>query len=614
MRALIVFLLFTIPVASSAQYFTDVAQESGISFITDPVSMMGGGAAWFDFDNDGWEDLYITGSTLMDRLYRNLGDGLFENVSMNAGLFETANVNTMGVVIGDYNNDGWRDIFLTTWRELNGPAYSRCLLYRNEGDGTFTEVSEDAGITEPTYTMAAAFFDMNLDGWLDLYVGNYVATPDFIIEDGQPVGFAHTCFQDRFYLNNQDGTFSEMSESLEIDNDGCTLAVVASDYDLDGDQDLMVGNDFGEWVEPNKLYQNEYPSQEFTDVSTTSASDIGIYSMGIAVGDYDEDQDLDYYITNLGRNVLLNNDGGVFEDVTTEANVENDGANELLYTSWATFFLDYDNDSWLDLFVCNGHISTIDVLDNHNFDPNQLYSNNQDGTFEDITEESGLGSGQMARGSAMADYDKDGDLDIAIVNIDNNVLNLDEPFALFQNNADQGNWVAYDLVGISCNLDAVGALITLHADGRTFLQELTGGGGPHNSQNSSKIHFGLGEIEAVDSVFVQWPGGELERYDSDINDCFVLEQGLGLSAEAPSRDSYFRLFPIPATEELNVLQAELISGTYQIIGASGAMHQHGIVPQSPHWQLNISELAPGYYTLVLLGDQGKVTRRNFIRE
>lgn len=605
MRKLLSLLLVLGSFNLCAQYFTDVAQESGISFVTDPVSMMGGGAAWFDFDNDGWEDLYITGSTVMDRLYRNLGDGFFENVSMDAGLFETANHNTLGVSVGDYNNDGYRDVFLTTWREINGPAYARNLLYRNEGDGTFTEVGEDAGMIDPSFSVSSAFIDVNLDGYLDIYVANYVATPEFIIEDGQPVGFDHECFPDQLFINNQDGTFSEESETYLTQNEGCALAVVATDYDLDGDSDIMVANDFGEWVIPNKLYTNDYPNPGFVDDSESSGADIGLYGMGIAVGDYDEDQDFDYYITNLGRNVLLNQDGGDFTDVTTDAGVENDGANELLYTSWATFFLDFDNDSWQDLFVCNGHISTIDLLDNHEADPNKLYRNNGDGTFEDVSEISGLDNEQIARGAAWCDYDKDGDIDIAVANIDNTVLLLDDPFMLFQNSADVGNWIALSLTGITCNRDAVGAVVTVHAGERTFLRELTGGGGPHTSQSSSKIHVGLGEIAQVDSVFVQWPGQNLERFDVEINQCTELEQGFGVTISAPINTPQIQVGPNPSKDHL-MIRGHNVACFVEVYSSSGVLVFSGMI-NAVNDNLDVSAFSSGLYSLNIFLDRGVQT-------
>ena len=352
-RLFVAFTVLLLNLSALGQVFEEVAQSSGIDFLPHVSSFMGGGVAVFDFNNDGLDDIYYTGCLDEDVLFKNLGNDTFEDVTESAGLLITGDKNTTGVVTGDIDNDGDRDVFVTTWRAVIAPGYASNYLFRNNGDETFTEITIEAGLADSVFSLSASFIDINLDGYLDIYVGNYVENPSFIEEEGVIMGFDHDCFEDFFYLNNGDLTFSHMAEDLGINNQGCALAMTATDYDRDGDSDLMIANDFGEFIVPNRLYNNNYPSFSCDDVAPATGANIGLYGMGVAIGDYDEDQDLDYYITNLGANALLKQDDGQFQDVALETGTINDFSDSLLHTSWGTFFEDLDNDSYLDLFVTN---------------------------------------------------------------------------------------------------------------------------------------------------------------------------------------------------------------------------------------------------------------------
>jgi len=382
-------LLFLVPLICCqsilSQSFVDVSNDVGIDHVFKQFSNMGGGAVFFDYDNDGWEDLYITGGINKDVLYRNLGDGNFMKIT-DSWIDITEDFYTIGVVSGDINNDGFRDIYVTTWREvvnsnMNG-SLKRNLLFINDGIGGFDEKSVDYRLTTPSFSMGAAMLDYNNDGLLDIYEINYIENsiatydPDHIIN-----GFAHECYENKFYYNNGDDTFTEMSATLGVNNSGCALAVMPTDFDQDNDQDLYIANDFGEFVVANTILQNEYPMNKFIDVSVVTSMNVGIYGMGIAYADIDKDGDFDYYITNLGRNVLLENDGNQnFNDISTEANVENTYAensnDELFTTSWGTSFLDVNNDTWPDLFVANGRVPAAAFIATGEDDPNKLYINN----------------------------------------------------------------------------------------------------------------------------------------------------------------------------------------------------------------------------------------------
>ncbi len=500
-----------------AQGFTDVSLDAGIDFLVDEQSYMGGGAAFFDYDNDGLLDIYITGGEDLDRLYKNEGDGTFSNQTLAAGFDSTSTFFSHGVTTGDIDNDGFREIFITSWDYNFQSAYARNYLYYNNGDGTFSDITTSAGMhLDSAWSTSATFGDFNLDGYLDLYVTNYVEQVGFIRDtagNGNINGFAHICFPDLLYFNNGDNTFTNKSIDYDITDLGCGLAVAATNYNNDDHIDIMLANDFGEFIVPNKLYQGP----DLTEVSATTGTDIGLYGMGIAIGDYDEDDDLDYYISNLGRNVLLQNQGdGTFIDNTTFAGIENTAVDTLLVTSWGTAFFDYDNDTYLDLFVNNGFIPAADFIATTYTDPNKLYRNNGDGTFSDLADSLGLGDVNVGRGFAQADYDNDGDLDMIIVNL-NRFVTMDPHVTLYRNDLNNGsNYIKFELTGVLANRDAFGAHLRVHADGRTFLREV-GGGSSHASQNTSIVHVGLGVIDMVDSVSVQWPGGRTQKLCSNLS-------------------------------------------------------------------------------------------------
>ncbi|HXH17761.1 MAG TPA: FG-GAP-like repeat-containing protein [Chitinophagales bacterium] len=502
--------LLLYPLFSPAQFFTEVSRQSGIDFVTYTPTLIGGGCAFFDYNNDGWLDIYIAGGMKRDKLYRNNADGTFTDVSSSAGITKPG-IYTVGVVTGDIDNDGDRDIFVTTMgRDESFRNMVPNILFRNNGNGTFTDISQSAGIVHNAWSVSATLGDYNLDGFLDIYVANYVDSIRFIFDSQNEIaGFSHTGFANFLYMNNGNGTFSQVAPQLQVDNKGTSLAAAFTDYDFDHDVDIHLVNDFGEWVLPDALYRNEYPLDAFTDVSTPSGADAAIYGMGIAVGDYDEDDDLDYYLTNIGRNVLLNNSGsGIFLDTTDFAGVANTYVDSLFTTGWGAAFLDYDNDTWLDLFVANGNIPAADFIKTGEKDPNKLYKNNTDGTFSDVSVIAGVNDSSRARGLAAGDYDNDGDLDLLVTVVEEDTLNNDDwHVLLYRNDISTGNhWLKVETVGTQNNRDGFGSRVEVYSDGRKWIREIDGGSS-HASQNSSIAHFGLGNEMAVDSVVVRWPGG-----------------------------------------------------------------------------------------------------------
>jgi hypothetical protein len=486
--------------------FDEISSQIGISHMHRSNEFLGGGVAIFDFDNDGWEDIYLTGGENHDRLLRNLGNWQFQDASFSSGVASISSTGSFGVVTGDIDNDGYRDILVTT--EMN----HRSRLLHNQGNGTFVQLTSafDDGTSWKT---AASFGDVNSDGLLDFYIGAYVFDVEFIFDQNNVIiGFQHHCSPNYLFINNGDLTFTDATSIYEVADTGCALATAFTDFDNDRDVDLILGNDFGAWVVPSTLFQNQLPLEDLDDVGAQTNMDFQIYGMGIAISDIDKDADLDYYQTNLGRNILSRNDAGVFADITTEANVESDSTGQLLNTGWGCFFFDANNDSWPDLFVGNGEIAAAAIIDNAELDSNRLYINNGDLTFTDVSASAGLGSVLRARGAAYADLDRDGKLDFVV----NNVHGFQDSthFEVYKNVSVVGNWIAFKLLGVQSNRDAFGAHVRLVQNGVSAVAEVDGGSS-HASQNSSIVHFGLGSATVVDSVIVTFPSG-IERIFTEL--------------------------------------------------------------------------------------------------
>jgi hypothetical protein len=533
-----------------AVQFTDITEPAGIKFthVSSPekkyiVESMSGGVALFDYDGDGYLDIYLVNSLTVDLvkskqktssvLYHNNGDGTFTDTTDKAGVGDIGW--GMGVTIADYNNDGWDDIYVTCL----GPNH----LLKNNGNGTFTDVTKKAGVGDPRWSTGAAFFDYDNDGKLDLFVANYV---DFDVNNLPEFGQGRTCqFKgvpvqcgprglkgagDSLYHNNGDGTFTDVSKKAGVaDLDGYYgLGVIASDFDGDGLVDFFVAND----STPNFLYRNNGDGT-FKDIgfpSGTAVNENGSEqgSMGVTLGDYDHDGRLDLFITNFDDdyNTLYHNDGkGSFTDVSYAAKV---AAVSLPYVGWGTWFFDYDNDGWPDLLVVNGHVyPQLPTYRQRNF----VHHNNGDGTFSEVGATLGapFAEKRTGRGAAFGDIDNDGDVDL-IIN------NLDGPPQLLRNDGgNTGNSVLIKTVGVKSNRDGVGARVKVVSGDLTQIDEVHSGGS-YLSQSDLRLHFGLAKRTKIDLIEVHWPSGIVDKIvDMGVNKILTVKEGQGVVEKADYR-------------------------------------------------------------------------------
>lgn len=455
------------------------------------------GIAWSDFDNDGWVDLFVTGNLDPNVLYHNSQDGTFSE-SKYSDILSLPDVPSGGAVWADYDNDGWRDLYV-----LNMGANR---LFRNPNGNGFEDVTIEAGVGDIGKGMTAAWGDYNRDGHLDLYVTNWSCYPECELTD-----FSRS--RDVLYRNNGDGTFTDVSGLLLFEKLlGAGFSVSFVDYDNDLDLDLYVVNDKAVNPIGNVLWRNDGEGCDawcWTDVSEVSNTDLIAHGMGLAVGDYDNDSDMDFYFSNMVREmILLENQGdGTFDNVTRDAGVHYVTGDSV---GWGTAFFDFDNDGWLDLYLAATGLSPIYGNAGMHFEyPDMLYHNNQDGTFASLahalfsTEEP-----LPTMGISTADFNNDGWVDYALTV-------WDEGHRLYQNTGrydKENNWLSIKLVGGNgLPRDPIGTRVVVTTiDGLVQTRELKSGSSL-GSGNDLTLHFGLGE-STIDQIVVQWLNGEVDTF------------------------------------------------------------------------------------------------------
>ena len=496
-------------------FFQEISREIGLDFVhwiggdelINIVMSDGGGAAFLDFDQDGYMDIYVCTGTWIEkfskskkpdvlpvnRLYRNLGNGTFEDVTRKAGV--GGPWYTMGVSVADYNNDGYPDLYLSNY----GPN----VLLKNNGNGKFTDVTKRAGVAGGNEcSIGATWLDFDNDGYLDVYVGNFLEfDPEYkyyYAPDGFPGPMAYDAQKDVLYRNNGDGTFEDVTDKMGIvDLDGRAMGVGSADIDDDGWVDIYVANDHT----MNYLWHNE-GGKGFTDLgirSGTAFSQGGeaAVSMSVDYADFNDDGLLDMFVSDDTYCALYENLGnGLFADRGVPSGISMASAQ---FVGWSSSFLDYDNDSYVDIFKVNGELKHLYGHED------QVFRNEGNGKFRDVSLELGEYFEQelVGRGAAMGDYDNDGDIDIFIVN-------LNDHCAFLRNNkGNQNNWITLKLTGTTSNRDAVGARIRVTAGGKTqtAVRKSTTG---YLSQNDPRVHFGLAKSEIIDRIEIRWPSGKIQ--------------------------------------------------------------------------------------------------------
>jgi hypothetical protein len=546
--------------------FTDVTAAAGLQHARNVsgspdgklflLEEMGCGVAFFDYDNDGWLDIFLVNGTSLDPtvrdthptsyLFRNNRDGTFTDVTLKAGL--TRSGWGQACCVGDYDNDGCDDLFVSYW--------GRNVLYHNNGDGTFTDVSTSAGVagSGDRWGAGCCFLDYDRDGRLDLFVSNYVnfdparaprpgdsayCSYNAIPVPCGPQGFAGGT--NVLYRNRGDGTFVDVSEESGIarprgpasmvfagsnwqPTGSYAMGVAAADFDNDGWPDIYVACD----TVPSLLYRNNHDGT-FREIAVAAGCAFdghgaALAGMGVGVGDFDADGWLDIIRTNFSEQVptLYRNYGAGFEDASLRGGL---GVNRK-YVGFGVGFFDFDNDGWADIFMANGHVYA--QIANHNLhikyrEPRLVYRNLGSGRFEDVSAKAGAAivAEDVGRGCAFGDFDNDGDVDL-IVN------NLDGPPTLLRNDGGNGNHsIQIKCVGTRSNRSAIGTRVRVSLGGRSQIDEVRSGSG-YYSQNDFRLHFGLGRALTVD-VEVAWPSGLTETFrDLPANHLFVIQETKGI--------------------------------------------------------------------------------------
>ena len=497
--------------------FDEVGTEKGLNYIYpgNEFQMAGGGVMVIDVNNDGWDDFFQSGGVFNSKLWLN-AKGTFVDATDLYGVNALNDYFIQGAVSADYDNDGFQDFIVVNYGigMGRGDKFEPCLMHNINGEKF--ELISLKDVVGPGNFSAACWGDVNNDGFSDVYLTNYIETMGGISdENGVEIGYNPTCFKNKLLINVNGTKFVEKAIDYGVNDGGCGLAASLTDVDLDGDLDLLLLNDFGEWTgKGNKYYRNDFPKEGFTDISDDTGFNQKMYGMGIGQGDIDSDGDLDYYVTNIGENYFFKNQNGALLNSAKEDGVDLTYVSDSIRgTSWSGLFFDCDFDGDLDLYVSKGNVSTL-VPKTVIKDQNKFFVN-ENGKFIDKSQSSGVNDLLSHRGAAIFDFDLDGDLDIvsSVVKLPWSAYRgLDQKLKLFKNTMPNGNFVAVKLSGINnVNRDCFGCKAFFEQNGNVTLKEVDGGSG-QASQSSKTLYFGLGDKESLDQLKVVWPDGTVKIY------------------------------------------------------------------------------------------------------
>lgn len=501
----------------SEYFFLDITEYSGIDFIhtigdeelSNLIESDGGGAALLDYDQDGYIDIYITNGSFSEdfssgekpeklpenALFRNLGNGQFTNVTDEAAVGDTGF--GMGVTVGDFDNDGYPDIYLCNY----GPN----VLYHNNGDGTFSDETKNAGVAGHACSVGAVWLDYDNDGLLDLYVGNYVQFDPkynlFYTPDGFPGPMNFDGQPDVLYHNLGNGQFEDATETAGVyQKEGRAMGVGSADYDNDGFADIYVANDHM----VNYLFHNN-GGKGFTEVAIQAGvafnqSGEATTSMAVDFADYNGDGLVDLFVSDDSYSSLYTNMGnGVFADMSYPSGVAIPSGQHI---GWTSAFIDYDNDMDVDIFKVNGAIQHLYGQED------QLFENMGNGKFEDVSVDRGpyFQKEYVGRGGCFGDFDNDGDLDAFIANLN------DHPRLVRNDKGNEKNWILIKLVGKESNRDGVGAKLKVKTGDKIQVAEKKNASG-YLSQNDPRVHFGLSDFSSIDEIEIFWPSGKVQTLE-----------------------------------------------------------------------------------------------------
>lgn len=497
--------------------FEDVTESAGIDFkhsfgdfeLTNIVEGTGAGALFFDLDQDGYLDIYLVNGAwekavsdnrgrrlrgqLSNALYRNNGDGTFTNITLSAGVADSSP--SFGSSSADFDNDGDEDLYVLNY----GPN----VFFRNNGDGTFTDISEATGLADPRWSLSAPWFDYDNDGDLDVYVANYLLYDDgkfraYYAAAGYPGPLSYSAQYDALYRNNGDGTFTDVSEKVGTRlGHGRAMSATVADLNGDGYLDIYVANDATENFYFENRGDGSFEEKGLFLGLAFGEHGQGVSSMGPFPGDIDRNGLIDVYIPDMGYSSLLVNLGDFFEDQTTRSKLAVACGQ---YTGWGGLLFDYDNDGYLDLFVSNGNA-------HHEYsEEDVLLHNNGEGVFIDVSRSSGdyFQTKKVGRGSATGDYDNDGDLDLLIVNLN------DQAKLLRNEGGNRKNWLTVIPRLGRPERNAIGTRVTVVTGDLRQIEDMIPVRG-YLSQMDPRIHFGLGEAQQADLVELRWPDGSIQQ-------------------------------------------------------------------------------------------------------